>query len=480
MRRMSSQDAAFLYAETPAWHMHVAALAVVDAGSSGGRFSADALRALTAERLPSMPQLRWELVDVPFGIDRPGWVEATDLDLGYHVRSVSLPPGSDHHALDEVVAALVATKLDRSRPLWEMHVIDGLPDGRVAVLTKVHHSLIDGVSGSGLTEIIMDITPEPRAAPDVPVERIDGGRPGALTLAARGLLSTTVRSPVRLARFGTQTLRQGVSAATSVARRAGNTWPYTAPHTHLNGEFTARRRLGRATVSMDRAQAVKRALNDRLGVDDGDTAQRVTLNDVVLALCSGALRSYLADADDLPEHPLVVQVPVSLRTASDRNEPGSKVGTMFAHLATHLPDPLERLHAIRASTAAGKTMTHTFGEQRRIGVTETVAPAVVGLAARAVTTLHLERGPSAVNLVVSNVPGPPLPLYMCGAPVEGFFPMGPLLLGMGVNVTVFSHDRQIDVGVFSCPDLVPEPQRIADRFAGALDELESALAERGR
>lgn len=480
MRRMSSQDAAFLYAETPSWHMHVAALAVVDPTASDGRFSFEALRDLTHERLPSMPQFRWQLVEVPFGVDRPGWRETSDLDLDFHIRRASLPAPGTPHQLDELVATLASTKLDRSRPLWEMHVIDGLEDGRVAVLTKVHHSLIDGVSGAGLTSILMDITAEPRPAPDAATDAIDAGVPNPLALLARGALRTGVRTPIRLARFGVQSVRQGVSAVTNVGRSAGLALPYSAPRVHLNGEFTPRRSLGRATLPMDRVQAVKAAVNRHLAdraATEGTEASRVTLNDMVLTLCSGALREYLASVDDLPDQPLVVQVPVSLRTEADMSEVGSKVGSMFASLGTHLPDPVQRLHTIRESTAAGKAFTRVLGEHQSIGVTETVAPAVLGLAVRLMTAMHLERAPSAVNLVVSNVPGPPIPLFMCGAPVEGFYPMGPLLLGMGLNITVFSHDRQIDVGVLACPDLVADPQAIADRFASALDELESAVAE---
>jgi WS/DGAT/MGAT family acyltransferase len=455
--------------------MHVAALAVIDPSSSDGRFSYDALRALTSERLPSMPQFRWRLVDVPLGVDRPGWVEAEQLDLDYHIRRVSVPPPGAPGQLDDLVATLVSTKLDRSRPLWEMFVIDGLHDGRVAVLTKVHHSLIDGISGAGLTEIIMDITPEPRAAPAAATDAIGGDAPHQLQLLARGALRTAVRTPIRLARFGAQSVRQGVSAVTRLGQGDGLALPYTAPRTHLNGEFTSRRVLARATLSMDRVQSVKNRINAR-STDTGAPATRLTLNDLVLALVAGALRDYLVVEDDLPEQPLVVQVPVSLRSDADRNAVGSKVGSMFASLATHLEDPIERLHAIRESTAAGKALARALGEHRAIGVTETVSPGLLGLAARVVTAMHLERAPSAVNLVVSNVPGPQMPLFMCGAPVEGFFPMGPLLLGMGVNITVFSHDRQIDVGVFACPDLVADPKAIADRFEDALVALETALA----
>lgn len=477
MKRMSSQDAAFLYAETPSWHMHVAALAVVEPEASGGRFSASALRALTEQRLPSLPPFRWQLVDVPLGVEVPGWIEADEVDLDYHLRHVTLPPPGSMAQLDDLVASIVSTQLDRSRPLWEMYLIDGLHDGRAAVLTKVHHSLVDGVSGAGLTAAIMDITPEPRAVSPEPVDPLDHDVPDAFGLLVGGLVRSAVTMPGRLARFGVQTVRQGVAAVTSLGRGSRPVMPYTAPRTHFNGEFTARRALGRATLSLDRLMAVKSAVNAQLGetVPEGQVAPRATLNDVVLALCAGALRDHLIDHGSLPDQPLVVQVPVSLRNDSNRTEVGSLVGSMFATLATHVVDPLDRLHHIRESTVAGKAMTEVLGEHRSIGMTQMLSPGALGVITRLLTAAHLERGPSAVNLVVSNVPGPPMPLYLCGAPVVGYYPMGPLLLGMGLNVTVFSHDRQLDVGVFACPDLVNDPRSIADRFEDALSDLEAAV-----
>lgn len=477
MKRMSGQDAAFLYAETPTWHMHVASLALVDPTVSDGRFSFLAVRSLVASRLGLIPQLRWKLVDVPLGIDRPGWVEATDLDLDHHIVHTVL---SSPDRLDEILSEIMQTQLDRSRPLWQMHVIEGLAHGRAAVIMKVHHSLIDGVAAAGVAEILLDITPDPRPVGADVVQEITGTAPSTAVLFVRGAVRTAARTPLRLARFGAQSLRQGAAAASTVVRRRSSTAvPYTAPRVHFNGEFSARRALARATLPIDRILAIKDKVNaitsDRSTTPGASALRPCTVNDVVLALCSGALRGYLAEVDDLPGQPLVVQVPVSHRGESDRTEVGSKVGSMFTQLAVQLDDPLDRLRIVRETTTTGKELAAAIDPHTSIGVTETVPPGFIGLAARAFTALHLERGPTPVNLVVSNVPGPPLRLYLCGAPLDGFFPMGPLLLGMGLNITLFRHDRQIDIGVLACPDLVPEPHRIADRFGFALDELDEAL-----
>ena len=463
MQRMSSQDAAFLYGETEAWHMHVASLAIVDPATSGGRFSRERVRELTLERLPHMPQFRWQLVDVPFGVDLPGWIEGPPIDPDYHIRMVDLPAPGDDETLSNFVGELVATKLDRSRPLWEIYLINGLEGGRVAVLTKVHHALIDGISGAGLSEVLMDITQEPREAPTDGRLMLDNVRPSPAELFGTGLIRTAVETPLRFARFGVQAVMQGVAAVRNLLSISPAAIPYTAPRTHLTGEFTARRKLGRVTLDMNRLAAVRAAFG-------------VTMNDLVLALSAGALRSYLAETDDLPEHPLIVQCPVSLRKADDKDSVGSKVGSMFVQLATDVDDPIDRLEAIAASATTGKKLQREFGEHHLIGVTETAPPGLIGLLARVYTAMHLDRVPAPVNLVISNVPGPRLPLYVAGAEVEQMLPMGPLLLGMGLNITAFSHNCQMDVSVFSCPDLVADPQRIADGLLEALIELEGSLA----
>ncbi len=442
--------------------MHVASLVIVDPVRSEGRFSFERVRELTMERLPQMPQFRWVLVDVPFGVDLPGWIEGPPIDVEYHIKSVWLPaPGSDID-LCETVSELVAGKLDRSRPLWEVYVIGGLEGGRAAVLTKVHHALIDGISGAGLSEVMMDLTPEPRAAPTEGVHMIDIDRPSDGELFTRGVINTAVQTPIRLLRFGAQSIRQGLAASKSLIAPKRPAMPYTAPRTHLTGEFTATRKLGMATIDIERVKLVRRAFG-------------ITLNDVVLGLCAGSLRAYLGEHDDLPEHPLVVQCPVSLRKAGDKDSVGSKVGSMFVELATQIEDPIERLEAVATSASRGKQMHKTLEEHHHLGVTETAPPALIGLASRLYTTMHLDRMPAAVNLVISNVPGPPVPLYVAGAVVEGMFPMGPLLMGMGLNITAFSHNGHLDIGVFSCPDLVDDPQRIADGIQDSLDELEWAM-----
>lgn len=467
MRQLSSQDAAFVYSETPAWHMHVAALGIADPSQAPIPIDGDLLdrlRELILERLPEMPQFRWKLIDTPLGLDRPYWVEARDLDPDHHIRRVTLPaPGTDAQ-LDELVDELVSTKLDRHQPLWETYLIDGLEGGRVAMLTKVHHALIDGVSGAGLMEILLDLSPEPRPPSTATREHAGSEAPSRPARLVRGLQSALIETPTRMASFTAQSVRQGVTAATRLlpgaAARQMPTIPFQAPRTVLNGEFSPRRHLSRAQVELDRLRQLK-------------DAHEVKVNDVILTVVSGALRTYLDELGELPRQPLVAQCPVSLRDNGNEHEVGNKVGSIFVNLATHVEDPVERLRCIAASTGAAKELRQVVARHQRVGVTEVFVPGLIGLGARLYTAMHLERALPPVNLVVSNVAGPPMRLYVAGAPLVAMYPMGPLLLGMGLNITAFSHDGVVDVGVFTCPDLVPEPDSIAGHLYDALEDLES-------
>lgn len=468
MRQLSSQDAAFIYAERPSWHMHVGALGIIDPTQAPEPLEGDIfdrMRELMIERLPEMPQFRWRLVDTPLGLDRPYWVEARDLDPDHHIRRVTLPsPGTDQQ-LDAFVADVMSTQLDRRHPLWEMYLIDGLEGGRIATLTKVHHALIDGASGSGLLLIMLDLTPEPR--PPTTAVRDDVGTdvPTVSRRLLRGVRSAMIDTPSRFVAFTAQSVWQGATAAARMlpgfAARQMPTLPFQAPRTVLNGEFTPQRHLTRAQFDLDRFLALKEE-------------HGVKVNDVVLTVVGGALRTYLGEVDELPKQPLVAQCPVSLRPPGNHDGVGNKVGSIFVNLATHVADPVERLRCVRASTSAAKELRHVVAEHQHVGITEAVVPAAIGLGAWLYSGLHLERTPPPVNLVISNVTGPAMRLYVAGAPLMAMYPMGPLLLGMGLNVTAFSHDGVVDVGLFTCPDLVPEPDLLAEHLERALHDLEVA------
>jgi len=463
---MSGLDAAFLYGETPNWHMHVSCLMVVDPSDSEDGWSFEAYRDLLLSRLAQAPQFRWRLVDVPLGIDRPGWVEDVEIDAEHHVRRVGLPaPGGDAE-LGELVGRLVSFKIDRTRPLWESWVIEGLEGGRIAILTKMHHSIVDGASGAGLAEVLLDLEPTPREASQELVGSLRDERvPSWPELVAWGAVRTYFRSPYKLMRFTRQTRKQLFSAIPMMRNERSDhiALPMQAPRTTLNQDPTPARRFASAKIELDRVKAIK-------------TAHGVKLNDVVVALCAGALRMYLESIDDMPEESLTVQCPVSLRSSNeDGDDVGNHVGSMFATMATDIDDPGERLQAIHASTSGAKEMQEAMSVHRIMGLTDTTPPGLINLAARMYTGANLSKSmPPPVNVVVSNVPGPPFDLYVAGSRLEAMYPMGPLLMGMALNITVFSCGGHLDFGLMCCPTAVEEVGQIARNLEIALDELEAA------
>jgi WS/DGAT/MGAT family acyltransferase len=462
VRRLGGIDAAFLYAETPAWHMHVSALLTIDPSTGPNGFSFDTLKKMTVARLPGLPQFRWRPVEVPLGLDRPVWVEAEDFDPDYHIRRIAVPSPGGPEELSELVGRIIGYKLDRSKPLWEMWVIEGLADGRVAVVTKVHHAIVDGVSGAGLAEILLDIEPDAaRPAPEMRGSLHHEGMPNSWVLLGEGLITAAFRTPYRMFRYGVELVRKGWTFGEIMRREHPPKTPLSTPRTPFNQAITPHRSFASSSVPLDRVKAIKDAYD-------------VKLNDVVLALCAGALRRYLEHVDELPEQSLVAQVPVSLRTESD-DDVGTKVGPMFASLETAIDDPVKRLLAIHDYTTRAKEMRSAMTAHGIMGLTETTPPGLLTLAARMYTAAGLENsGLPLYNVIISNVPGPPMPLFMAGARLESLYPMGPLILGCGLNITVISYCGSLDFGFLTCPETVPETDFIAEGIPAALEELERA------
>jgi diacylglycerol O-acyltransferase / wax synthase len=457
---MGSVDAAFLYGETPSWHMHVSAVLIADPSTAPRGFSIDELKRRIAERLHLAPQFRWRLVEVPFGLDRPGWIEDPDFDINQHVRRIAVPPPGGDEQLGNLIGDLVSVKLDRRKPLWEFWVIEGLERGRIAVLAKVHHSIIDGISGSELASVLFDLEPDPPPAGEPPERTVDEV-PNPFELLFKGLADTML-TPWRIVRLAEQSVRQGLKFLGFQRQSKPPPAPFQAPRTSFNTELTPHRRFVFATVPLDDVRAIKSAFD-------------VKLNDVVLAICSGALRRYLLSRDELPAQPLIAQIPVSMRTDGERSEVGTKVAAMFASLATDVADPMLRLLSIHESTKGAKEMQRALAAEKIMGITEAAPPALISLAARMYTAAHLDLlTPPVMNLIISNVPGPPFPLYVAGAEIESLYPMGPLLYGTGVNVTVFSYRDRIDFGFMVDRRAVPHPWLLAEGIEASFDELKLA------
>ena len=458
MKRLSGTDALFLSTETPAWHQHVGGLTVVDPSESD-RFSFEEVRRTLLERIPRVPKFRWKLKEVPLHLDRAVWIEDKDFDIDKHLRRIAVPPPGGRREVGDLLGMLMGYQLDRRRPLWEMWFVDGVAGGQVALITKFHHCLMDGASGAGLAEQLFDLEPNP--APQVeppPIEDAGLYEPSDLELFARALIPT-IQTPRKLLEYGFRTAGRGL---TILQQRNQNPMAIGVSGPCFNGIVGPHRQSSFASVSLEDVRAVKDALG-------------VKLNDVVLGLVSGALRAHMASHGDGPEHgSLAAQVPVSTRLADDTDQT-NKVATMGASLATDIDDPIERMQAIHASTQSAKELTVAIRARKIQSVGEVAPPLLLNLASRAVWASNItDRVPRVANVVVSNVPGPPFPIYSCGAKVSGIYAASVLLAFAGLNITLFSYMDRVDFGLTSDPDLLADPWEIADGIKDALAELMDA------
>ena len=463
MQRLSGLDASFLYFETRSQLLHVCGLIVLDVSEVPGGYSFEALRTELERRITGMPTFRRKLHDSMLNIDHPVWVEDEGFDIDHHVQRIGLPaPGGDHE-LSELCAHLASQPIDRSMPLWQMYVIEGLADNRVAVFAKMHHSTVDGVTGANMMSQLCTLTPEDPALDEELVKETAGGS-GALELAVGGALSR-LATPWRLASLLPGTLGVLPSWINRARKGLAMPAPFTAPRTPFNRTITGHRTLSFASVELEDIKRVKNAFG-------------TTVNDVVLAVCSTALRKYLDDLDALPNKPLIAMVPMSVHAAESR--PGTnRVSGMFMSLATDIDDPVERLEAIRDANIVAKDHTNALDANLLTDWAQFAAPSVFGSAVRMYSRLRLsERHPVVHNLVISNVPGPNIPLYFLGARIEQMLPLGPVFHGAGLNVTVMSMDGKLHFGFIACKRSVPDPWPLADAVREALAEFVDAAAER--
>ncbi|HET9728271.1 MAG TPA: wax ester/triacylglycerol synthase family O-acyltransferase [Acidimicrobiia bacterium] len=462
MQRLSGLDAAFLALETPTAHMQVLGVAVLDPGEIPARSFAERVRSLMEARLHLVPPFRRRLVEVPFGLHVPVWIDDPDFDLDYHLRRAALPSPGGPRELSAFVADVASRPLDRRHPLWEAYVVEGLERGHVAYVAKLHHSMIDGASGVEILGALFDLEPtaefEPLTPPgDWQPERV----PGETEMLGRAVVAIAQR-PAKVAHAVTN-LVPGLMRAVRRAREEALevALPLTAPRLGMNRTITAHRAVALSSVSLADVKAVKNALG-------------VTINDVVLAVATGTLRGYLARRDELPDRPLVASIPTSVRAENDR-ELGNRVSSMFAALPVEISDPIECVHAVARSMAGAKHVHEEVGGTTLQDWAEVAAPALFSRAMRFYTRLHVaERLRPVINLIVSNVPGPPFPLYFAGARLVAMHPLGPIFDDCGLNLTVMSYLDHVDFGFIACPELVPDLEQLAAMVPDALAELRKA------
>ncbi|MDN5896024.1 MAG: wax ester/triacylglycerol synthase family O-acyltransferase [Nocardioides sp.] len=462
MDRLSGLDASFLYLETPRQLMHVCGLIVLDPSTMARDYSFQALKDTIADHVSDVPEFTRRLRRVPLDLDHPVWVPDQHFDIDRHVHRLALPAPGGYDELVEVCGHLAGQPLDRSRPLWEMWVIEGYGDS-VVVFSKMHHATVDGASGSNLISHLCSL--EADAAPLARSESAGehARAPGGLELFGRGVVSN-VTKPFTLPRL----LQPSAALITrSIGRaRKGTAMaaPFSAPRTSFNATITGHRSIGFTDISLEDIKEIKAATG-------------ATVNDIVLSVSGGALRTYLEERGELPRSSLLATVPVSVREATRRTHGANKVSALFARLNTDIEDPLARLEAMKESNRHAKEHQKAIPADALQDWAEFAAPRTFGLAVRAYAGLRLaEKHPVVHNLVISNVPGPPIPLYFMGARIEALHPLGPVFHGAGLNVTVMSNNGNVHVGVIACRELMPDPDDLVQHFPGELSTLRSAAA----
>ena len=459
MQRLSGTDALLLSMETPSWHGHVGGLVILDPTDAPAFGGFEAVGDLLGRRLDRVPKYRMKLKEVPLHLDRPVWVDDPHFDIGRHVRRIAVPPPGGAREMGELFGYLMSHQLDRRIPLWETWYVDGVAGGQVGVIAKYHHCLMDGVSGASLADQLLDLEPNPpaRAEPEVVWNPAVHG-PTNLELFARSLLHSAW-APVRVGDYALRMMRRAVTMASYL--RGEDALPMHAPAIPFMGELGPRRAVAFASVGLDDVKRVRRELG-------------VKVNDVVMALCAGGLMAALGDLDALPVGSLATMMALSTRQPGD-TEQTNRMSTMPVSLATDVVDPVERVRAIHRSSQSAKAMSDAVRATAIRSMGEVAPPILLNLAFRAIWASHLfSRVPMPVHTIVSNVAGPPVPLYMAGAKVTAIYAAAVLSGAGATNFTVLSNQDRIDFGLTVDPDLVADPWRITGAIPETLAEIMAA------
>lgn len=457
MKRLSGWDSLLLSSETPNVHQHTLKIAVVDTSDFEGEPTLDAFLETFRKRLPALDPLRYELVDVPLHLHRPVWREGADIDFGYHVRKVAVPQPGGRAGLDALIGQIASTPLDRTRPLWELYYAEGVAENRVAVIGKVHHALADGVASANLMARAME-WPGSGAGGSRPRHDSESFSAADLLVFAgkdhlRQLLGLPrVAGEVAVGAYRLQRRTRERRRHPELAER------FKPPPTFLNRKLSAGRAFATATLSLDEVKATGRH-------------REATVNDVVLAIAAGGLRTLLLERDGCADDALIASVPAATDTSPDRIA-GNALSTMLVSLPVQIADPLERLRLIRMASRMAKEDNELLGPATVGKGLRYVPPA----AARATFrwTSRREAPNQLFNLIVSNVPGPRERGRIAGAVVTEIYSVGPLAAGSAMNVTVWSYVDQLNIAVL-CDDLAFDDVHTAtDAFIAAFAELRGA------
>ncbi|MGI9029892.1 MAG: WS/DGAT/MGAT family O-acyltransferase [Ilumatobacteraceae bacterium] len=476
MKQLTGLDGSFLYMETATSFGHVNGLGIYSRPSPD--FDPyEAVYDRYASFVGRLEPMRRRVVEVPLALDHPYWVDDAAFDLDFHVRHLSIAPPGRVDQLGEQISRIVGRPMDRTRPLWEVYVIEGLESGRWALLTKYHHATIDGASGVMMMMLMHDLAADAPPLPESPPWTPDVV-PTDLELLRRSLGNLT-RNPVKLVRTSVRIVRDaaegaGITSVGAIARQAGVTMrrfvapgdrprvalPITAaPPTPWNRSITAHRRFAMRSASLSNLKRLKDATGG-------------TLNDVVMAISAGALREYLLRHDALPDKPLRAMVPVSIRTGDEEDTWTNRVSGIIADLPTDCADPIERVVRCREAMNEAKRQFELVPAQSLVDITQYASPVVATSAIRLASQLRLaNRMTMPINVIISNVPGPRQPLYFSGSQLEQYIPVSTIAEGMGLNITVHSYLDEMTWGLIACRELVPDLWDMVDLHIDEIDRL---------
>ena len=458
MERLSALDVSFLYLEGDTTPMHVGGVCILERPPEG--FDYDRLVAIISDRIATVPRFRQKIRWVPGRLGNPVWVDDTSFDVTYHVRRSALPKPGTEEQLREFAARVQSRALDRSRPLWEIYLVEGLQDGRIAIITKTHHAMVDGVAAVDVGAVILDLTREPReTSPDPWLPRAE---PSGAALVADAVRNA-VRKPadvVGTVRANAADVRRVAGRAASVAGglvAAARTTARSAPDSPLNVDIGAQRRFGMARTDLDDYKRVRKFHGG-------------TVNDVVLATVAGALRTWLLTrGESVNGRTIRAMVPVSVRGEEQQSALGNRISSYFVDLPVGEPSPVVRLHQVSYEMTAHKHSGQAVGAETLVALSGFVAPTMHALGARVAAGLSRR----LFNVVVTNVPGPQIPLYAAGAEMLEVFPVVPLAKGQAVSIGLTSYNGGVYYGLNADRDAMPD----VDVLAGCIEESLGELVE---
>ena len=472
IEQISAQDATFLYAESPTSPMHIGSLTIVE-----GSLKFSDFKAIIASKLHLMPKFRKRLVNVPFNLDFPYWVDDPNFDIDLHLERIKLPDPANWKTLRETTASIFSGSLNLRRPLWSVSFIEGLdeisqiPKGSVAIVMKIHHVMIDGASGVGLMGMLFDREKEDRRKSiPLPEPFEPDPLPDELSLllkSASKFLKDPLKAPITIGKTAFALIKSQASKKLK-GKKTFNKQSFSVPRSIFNNNVSPKRTWGTAILSFDRINTLRKIMG-------------VSINDLILAMCSGALRKYLLEIDKLPSQSLVANVPISIRVQGESKKMENKISNMLIQIATHIKDPIERLEYIHEQTEIGKSRHKAVGAKSLMQMAESVPFGFANLAVELYSLYDLKeivRPP--FNLTITNVPGPTGMLYLQGHKIVTTFGLTPVLDGFGLIIAAFSYNGQVTITTTSDAHTMPDADKFSRYIRESANELEKMIQQKGK